>query len=129
MRAGGGGSIVNVVSIGALTGLARKSAYLTTKWALRGMTKCLASELARYGIRVNAVHPGGVATDLTAGISSDAYEDLPIPRLAHPQEIARAVLFLASEESSYCAGAELVVDGGKLVSAMSTPDQPATRRR
>ncbi len=126
MRAAGGGAIVNVVSIGSFAGLARKSAYLGSKWALRGMTRCLASELGQYGIRVNAVHPGGVASAMTEGISSGAYDDLPVPRLGRPDEIARAVLFFASTDSSYCTGAELVVDGGKLASAMSTPDQPAT---
>jgi 3alpha(or 20beta)-hydroxysteroid dehydrogenase len=126
MQAAGGGSIVNIVSIGAMTSLVDKSAYLGSKWAVRGMTKCLASELGRYGIRVNAVHPGGIATSMTEGISSDAYEDLPVPRLGRPDEIARAVLFFASDDSAYCTGAELVVDGGKLAGAMGTPDQPAT---
>jgi 3alpha(or 20beta)-hydroxysteroid dehydrogenase len=126
MRAGGGGSIVNIVSLGAMTSLADKSAYLGSKWAVRGMTKCLASELGRHRIRVNAVHPGGIATSMTEGISSDAYEDLPVPRLGRADEIARAVLFFASDDSSYCTGAELVVDGGKLANAMATPVQPAT---
>ena len=126
MREADGGSIVNVGSIGALTGLALKSAYLGSKWAVRGMTKCLASELGRDRIRVNAVHPGGIATGMTDGISADAYDGLPVPRLGFPGELAAAVLFFASAESGYCTGSELVVDGGKLVSALSTPDQPAT---
>ena len=63
---------------------------------------------------------------MTDGISPDAYEDLPVPRLGLPGELAAAVLFFASAESAYCTGSELVVDGGKLVSALSTPDQPAT---
>jgi 3alpha(or 20beta)-hydroxysteroid dehydrogenase len=77
---------------------------------------------------VNAVHRGGVESPMTTGISSDAYEGLPIPPLAGPEEIARAVLYFASGDSAYCTGAELLVDGGKLAAAISTPDQPATSR-
>jgi 3alpha(or 20beta)-hydroxysteroid dehydrogenase len=126
MRLAGGGAIVNVGSIGSLTGLASKSAYLSTKWALRGLTQCLAAELGADGVRVNCVHPGGVATAMTAGVSADAFERLPLPRLGRPEEIARAVLFLACDDSSYCTGSELVVDGGKLAAALETPSQPAT---
>jgi 3alpha(or 20beta)-hydroxysteroid dehydrogenase len=125
MRDAGGGSIVNVGSIGAMTGMARKSAYQSSKWAVRGLTMCMAAELGEHGIRVNCVHPGGVATAMTAGIGADAYEGLPVPRLGRPDEVARAVLFLASDDASYCTGAELVVDGGKLVSSLLTPSQPA----
>jgi 3alpha(or 20beta)-hydroxysteroid dehydrogenase len=121
-----GGSIVNVGSIGSMTGMADKSAYQASKWAVRGLTKCLAAELGEHGIRVNCVHPGGVATEMTAGIDASAYESLPIPRLGRPDEVARAVLFLASDDGSYCTGAEIVVDGGKLVSSLATPSQPAT---
>jgi 3alpha(or 20beta)-hydroxysteroid dehydrogenase len=121
-----GGSIVNVGSIASMTGLAGKSAYLSSKWAVRGMTKALAAELGVHGIRVNCVHPGGVETDMTAGIAPDAYASLPVPRLGRPDEVARAILFLASDDSSYCTGSELVVDGGKLVSSLPTPHQPST---
>ena len=126
MRDAGGGSIVNVGSIGSMTGLAAKSAYLSSKWAVRGLTKCLAAELGVHGIRVSCVHPGAVATDMTAGIAPQEYESLPVPRLGRPDEVARAVLFLASDDASYCTGSELVVDGGKLASALATPVQPAT---
>jgi 3alpha(or 20beta)-hydroxysteroid dehydrogenase len=122
MRACGGGSIVNVGSIGSMTGLASKSAYLSTKWAVRGLTKCLAAELGTDGIRVNCVHPGGIDTEMTSGIATDTYANQPIPRAGNPLEIAKAVLFLASDDSSYCTGAELVADGGRLVSAIPTPD-------
>jgi 3alpha(or 20beta)-hydroxysteroid dehydrogenase len=112
---------VNVGSIGSMTGLASKSAYLSSKWAVRGLTKCLAAELGTGGIRVNCVHPGGVDTEMTAGIAVDTYATQPIPRAGNPLEIAKAVLFLASDDSSYCTGAELVADGGRLVSAIPTP--------
>jgi 3alpha(or 20beta)-hydroxysteroid dehydrogenase len=121
-----GGSIVNIGSIASMTGLADKSAYLSSKWAVRGMTKSLAAELGADGIRVNCVHPGGIETDMTAGIGAEAYEDLPVPRLGTPSEVARAVLFLASDDASYCTGSEIVVDGGKLVSSLATPYQPST---
>jgi 3alpha(or 20beta)-hydroxysteroid dehydrogenase len=116
---------VNIVSMGSLTGLAKKTAYLSTKWAMRGMTQCAAAELGQYGIRVNAVHPGGVATDMTAGQSLDTYVVQPIPRMGLPTEIAQAALFLASDDSSYCTGAEIVVDGGRLAGAVQVPDVKA----
>jgi 3alpha(or 20beta)-hydroxysteroid dehydrogenase len=128
MRAAGGGSIVNVGSTGAFTGLAGKSAYLTTKWAVRGLTLCAAAELGEHGIRVNAVHPGGVASEMTATVDDTAFAGQPIPRLGRPDEIAEAVLFLASDESSYCTGAEVVVDGGRLLAGPAAPYQPSTLR-
>jgi 3alpha(or 20beta)-hydroxysteroid dehydrogenase len=80
------------------------------------MTKTAAMELGRRGIRVNSVHPGGVKTEMIAAVGdlgeSKFYQRLPIARIGTPEDIANLVLFLASDESSYCTGAEFVIDGG-----------------
>jgi 3alpha(or 20beta)-hydroxysteroid dehydrogenase len=116
MVASGGGSIVNISSIGGIRGIPYALGYTATKWAVRGMTKSAAMELGRKGIRVNSVHPGGVATEMTRAVGdtgeSKFYQRLPIPRIGTPEDIANLVLFLASDESSYCTGAEFVIDGG-----------------
>jgi 3alpha(or 20beta)-hydroxysteroid dehydrogenase len=110
----GGGSIVNISSTAGLTGLPVLGAYVASKWAVRGLSKTAAIDLGAKGIRVNSVHPGGIDTPMVAGTSGDApfYKRLPVPRMGTPDEAARAVLFLASDESSYVTGAELAVDGG-----------------
>lgn len=119
MRAAGG-SIVNTSSIAGMEGVAGGSAYVASKFAIRGMTKVAALEFGRYGIRVNSVHPGGVDTHMGrppefADMDPSAtYRGLPIPRIGRPEEIANLVLFLASDQSSYCTGAEFVADGGML---------------
>ena len=118
LRDAGGGSIVNISSIAGLEGVEGSIAYVSTKFAVRGMTKTAALELGRYGIRVNSVHPGGVATPMVQsgdfdGIDQDdAYQSTPIPRIGQPEELARLVLFLASDESSFSTGSEFVADGG-----------------
>lgn len=118
MRKTGGGSIVNTSSVSGLRGVAYGSAYSASKFAVRGMTKVAALEFGRYGIRVNSVHPGGVQTPMVAlaadsSADSDAvYRGLPLGRIGQPEEVAEMLLFLASERSSYCTGAEFVVDGG-----------------
>jgi 3alpha(or 20beta)-hydroxysteroid dehydrogenase len=114
MQARGGGAIVNISSTAGLTGQAYLSAYVASKWAVRGMTKSAAAELGKKGIRVNSVHPGGIDTPMIAGTAHDApyYKRLPISRVGSPDEVARVVLFLASEDSSYMTGAELAIDGG-----------------
>ncbi|MBB84022.1 MAG: 3-alpha-hydroxysteroid dehydrogenase [Deltaproteobacteria bacterium] len=120
MRDAGGGSIVNISSNAGLEGVEGVVGYVASKWAVRGMTKTAAIELGRYGIRVNSVHPGGVDTPMLGGDelghmeASDPFRDQPIPRIAQPEEVARLVLFLASDENSYSTGAEFVVDGGRM---------------
>jgi len=120
MRAGGGGSIVNV---GSMSGIAsnipqNQVAYNASKAAVHMMTKSLASELALDGIRVNAVAPGYIQTDLSQG-GIDNPEMFPIwkrmtpmQRVGQPEEVATAALFLASPAASYMTGAVLVIDGG-----------------
>ncbi len=114
MTKAGGGSIVNISSTAGLQGLPYLGAYVASKWAVRGLTKTAAIDLGAKNIRVNSVHPGGIDTPMVAGTSGDApfYKRLPVPRMGSADEAARAVLFLASDEASYIAGAELAVDGG-----------------
>ncbi len=112
----GGGSIVNISSTAGLGGVAYAAAYSSSKWAVRGLTKSAAMELGHRGIRVNSVHPGGVATAMTAVLGDDGtsrwYQRLPIARIGAPDDVTNVVLFLASDDSAYCTGAEFVVDGG-----------------
>lgn len=119
----GGGSIVNVSSVRGLAGAEGLGAYASSKFGLRGFTKCAAIELGGYGIRVNSVHPGAVYTPmvdpaLVPGAEppdwSAAFAGQPIPRIGRAEEIAQMVLFLASDESSFSTGAEFVADGGAL---------------
>ncbi|MER1987258.1 MAG: glucose 1-dehydrogenase [Solibacillus sp.] len=115
MAKAGGGSIVNISSINGLVGGA--VGYTDTKFAVRGMTKAAALNLAPMGIRVNSVHPGVIATPMI--MQEDAKEAIeefakfiPLKRVSQPEEVSQLVLFLASDESSYSTGAEFVVDGG-----------------
>lgn len=114
----GRGVIVNISSVDGLRGCNGLSAYTASKWAVRGLSKSLALELGPRGIRVCTVHPGGVNTQMgnPGGLTGDAlnvgYERVPLQRIGEPEEIARATLFIASDEASYISGAELAVDGG-----------------
>jgi len=118
MEAGGGGSIVNFSSVQGLEGREGFSAYASSKFAVRGLTKSAALELGPKGIRVNAVVPGPTKTKMTErkGWSEDdydaAYGRYPLGRMANAGEIADVVVFLASDESSFCTGGDFVVDGG-----------------
>jgi 3alpha(or 20beta)-hydroxysteroid dehydrogenase len=132
MAANGGGSIVNIASTAGLVGLGNMMAYTASKWAIRGMTKAAAVELAASGIRVNAVLPGSVATEMlyrTFGPTPppEAFATVPLRRPGTPEELAEAVLFLASDASSYCTGQDLVIDGGSLSGALMPI--PAQERR
>ena len=120
MRQAGGGSIVNVSSTAGMEGVAYGTAYSSSKFAVRGMTKAAALELGASGIRVNSVHPGGIDTvmsrppEMADFDPAQVYKGLPIPRIGQPEEVANLVLFLASDESSYCTGSEFIIDGGML---------------
>jgi 3alpha(or 20beta)-hydroxysteroid dehydrogenase len=111
MIAAGGGSIVNISSIEGLRGSPWVHAYATSKWAVRGLTKSAALELAPNNIRVNSIHPGFIRTAMTAKLPQDAL-NIPLGRAGEPQDVSSFVLFLASDESSYATAAEFVVDGG-----------------
>ena len=119
MRAAGGGSIINISSGAGLRGVRNMIAYATTKWALRGMTKCAALELAADRIRVNSVHPGVIETPMLqhnpAALNNAMVRATPIARIGQPDDIARMVLYLASDAASFITGAEFAVDGGATV--------------
>jgi 3alpha(or 20beta)-hydroxysteroid dehydrogenase len=112
MKLAGSGSIVNTSSLAGLRGTNMPLAYAATKWAVRGMSRAAAAELAPHGIRVNAVFPGYVDTGMIDSGHEEIAQRVPLGRrLASPDEIAEAVLFLASDAARYVSGAELVVDG------------------
>ena len=116
MLAERGGAIVNVSSLSGITGLPGQTNYAAAKGGVNAFTKALAQEVARFGIRVNAVAPGLVATEMVAQIPATQRERLvsriPMGRMAHPEEIAALVKFLASDEASYITGQVIQVTGG-----------------
>ncbi|WP_449446670.1 SDR family NAD(P)-dependent oxidoreductase [Thermomonas brevis] len=116
LRAAGGGSIVNISSIAGQLGFPNAAAYVGTKWAVRGMTKTAALELAPAQIRVNSVHPGFIDTPMLDNNPPEAnqagVEATPLKRIGKPEEIAAAVAFLAGPDAGFVTGAELTVDGG-----------------
>jgi 3alpha(or 20beta)-hydroxysteroid dehydrogenase len=117
MKRAGGGSIINISSIAGLVGSPMAQAYTASKFAVRGMTKAAAVELAPYNIRVNSIHPGLILTPmidtpnaepLAAGMANAT----PAGRIGEPDEVSSVVLLLASDETRFSTGAEFVVDGG-----------------
>ncbi len=114
-----GGSIINMSSVAGLMGSPYLVAYSASKWAVRGMTKVVAKELASAGVRVNSLHPGQIDTDMntrqrerTPELIDRLIRGIPLRRIGTPEEIAQAVVYLACDESVYVTGSELVVDGG-----------------
>ncbi|MGH8228804.1 MAG: SDR family NAD(P)-dependent oxidoreductase [Steroidobacteraceae bacterium] len=118
MRRTGGGAIVNTASVGGVIGTAGVTAYCATKHGVVGLTKSAALDHIGDGIRINALCPGGTRTEMLAEWFKDpeverrALSQTPLGRMASPAEIARAVLFLASEEASFLVGHALIADGG-----------------
>ena len=114
----GGGSIINISSIAGLMGSPAGVHYTASKFAVRGMTKTAALELAPFNVRVNSVHPGIIDTPMLA-IPADAdlsqmYESMvPLRCMGEPTDVANLILFLASSDSRFCTGAEFVIDGGQ----------------
>ncbi|WP_147918483.1 SDR family NAD(P)-dependent oxidoreductase [Ruania zhangjianzhongii] len=134
----GGGSIVNISSLAGMTAAVGfpNIAYVAAKFAVRGMTKAAAMEYAAQNVRVNSVHPGTVTTPLTEDMLTQygeefrrSYTDkIPMKRLATPEEISHAVVFLASDESGYMTGTEIVIDGGQLAEQLARPALPTAKR-
>ncbi|HTV94966.1 MAG TPA: glucose 1-dehydrogenase [Steroidobacteraceae bacterium] len=113
MLRAGKGSIINISSVAGLTCFPGIIGYVASKWAVRGMSKAAAVELGPRGIRVNSVHPGFIDTPMNPiPADSPAILSQPLPRKAMPQELAGLIVFLASDESSYCTGSEFIADGG-----------------
>jgi len=117
----GGGSIVNISSIDGIVGVAGMTSYAASKFGVTGLTRSAALELGRYGIRVNSIHPGVIASPMVEHAPPAVRERLdrlmaqqPIPRMGTPEEVANLALFLASDESSYCTGGQFVIDGGHI---------------
>jgi 3alpha(or 20beta)-hydroxysteroid dehydrogenase len=128
MTSAGRGSIINISSIEGLAGSPLACVYTATKFAVRGMTKVAALELAGSGIRVNSIHPGVVRTPILEvapglDLATMIEPSVPLKRVASPEEIASVTVFLASDESSYCTGSEFVVDGGAMAGhVLGVPD-------
>ena len=119
MRRAGGGSIINISSVAGLVGNTMSAAYIASKGAVRLFTKATAIQYARDGIRANSVHPGTIETPMTAHLllqesyRQNRMERTPLGRLGRPEDVAYGVLYLASDESSFVTGSELVIDGGR----------------
>jgi 3alpha(or 20beta)-hydroxysteroid dehydrogenase len=128
MIAQAGGSIVNISSIDGIVGVAGMSSYVASKFAVTGLTRSVALEAGKHNVRVNSVHPGIIETPmlLAAKPSVRARVDAsiarqPLARMGKPSEIAQAVLFFASDDSSFCTGSSLVADGGHIAGPYREP--------
>jgi 3alpha(or 20beta)-hydroxysteroid dehydrogenase len=115
MRANGGGVIVNTSAVAAFVPLSNRCAYVASKAAVRAMTKVAALEYGPSSVRVNAVYPGPIETSMAEGPGQQndaAVAGQPLARWGKPEEIAKLALFLVSDDSAYCTGADFVIDGG-----------------
>jgi 3-oxoacyl-[acyl-carrier protein] reductase len=111
-----GGSVINITSVSGIIGMAGQTNYSASKAGVIGFTKALAREVARFGVRVNAVAPGFIDTDMTASIDDNArkklYAQIPLGKTGTAMQVARAVMYLASEDGNYITGQVLTMDGG-----------------
>lgn len=116
MKEQGGGAIVNISSAAAMRGTVDLMPYSVSKWALRGMSRCAARDLAPHNIRVNTVFPGITRTQLAARnevMMEEGVRTIPLGRIGEPDEIASHVAFLLSDKSSFATGGEFLIDGGR----------------
>ncbi|MDF1521366.1 MAG: SDR family oxidoreductase [Trueperaceae bacterium] len=111
MRAAGGGVIVNISSTAGMITYANLSAYVASKWGVRGMTKTAAMEQSKHGIRVVSIHPGVITTPMTAGTPSEVFAGQPIPRAGTVDEVTK-LLFYIAKDATHTTGCEFVIDGG-----------------
>jgi len=123
MKRAGGGTIINVGSIASMAAFANGGAYLASKWAVRGITKAAALEMARDDIRVVSIHPGWFDTPMTQGLPDEltATRSQAIPRFGLPEEVTKLVLFLAGD-ATFCTGSDFVIDGGALLGRLPPPE-------
>jgi 3alpha(or 20beta)-hydroxysteroid dehydrogenase len=117
MTRAGGGAIINMSSAAGLTGTPESPIYGMTKWAVRGLSRAGVKPLARAGIRVNTILPGMIRGTVMHNDNPKSYNELviervPLGRAGEPEEVAKLVLFLASDEAAYITGAEIIIDGG-----------------
>jgi 3alpha(or 20beta)-hydroxysteroid dehydrogenase len=135
MLRNGGGSIINISSVVGMQPSGGIIAYAASKWAVRGMTKVAALEYGKAGIRVNSVHPGPIDTEMLRpgrhgpidpAEEATAYGSTPIPRMGRADDVVNIVVFLASDEASYCTGAEFVVDGGRSAGLVTPSVRPTS---
>jgi 3-oxoacyl-[acyl-carrier protein] reductase len=116
------GRIINMSSVAAHYGNSGQCNYAASKGGIEGFTRCLATEIARRGVTVNAIAPGFIETDMTEAVRNAAGDQIkksvPVRRLGKPEDIANGVLFLASDEASYITGHTLVIDGGLTLGGM-----------
>ncbi len=117
---GGLDARVNVSSTAGLQGYASIPGYVASQWAVRGFSKAVALDLAQYGVRCNSIHPGAYETPMTAGLPAAA-PHVAMHRRGDPPEASALVVFLASDESSFSTGSELVTDGGETAGLAAPP--------
>jgi 3alpha(or 20beta)-hydroxysteroid dehydrogenase len=128
MKDGGGGVILNISSIDGLVGVLGMTSYTASKFAVTGMTRSAAIELGPYGIRVNSIHPGVIASHMVEQAPAEVraridrlMQKQPIKRMGECHEVASLAVFLASDEASYITGAQMVIDGGHLAGPWREP--------
>lgn len=114
MRKTDGGAIINISSTAGMMGYASIAAYAASKWGVRGMTKSVAMELGKDGIRVMSIHPGPIRTPMTDGMGDELTMAQPIKRFGEPEEVTKLLLFMAAD-ATYCTGSEWIIDGGALL--------------